>query len=69
MKIINAFFPLFIATFLANESNASSMTHQRQLALPLIAGFEPSTDVTDLVRVNSSLFLHILIANTSSEAI
>ena len=57
MNIKTASFHLFLAAFFVNEICAASIrsSAHRNLALPLIAGFEPSSDVTDLVCVD--LFL------------
>ena len=61
MKIIAASFHLLLATLFANECHANSIrssTHRQLATFPLIAGFEPSSDVTDLVRLPSFYFLH-----------
>ena len=68
MNLMKTF--LFLTTVLfSNQSvaEASSLRNSRSLALQLIAGFEASTDVSDVVRTESMLENGVLVAQMSRD--
>ena len=58
-------FRILTAVLLVNESFAANVrsSTQRKLALPLIAGFEPSSDVTDLVG-KCATYYHVTVSTS-----